>query len=469
MVWVVELTLGAESLLASGSRAPPFEAARRPQRWGTMATTAPSAAPRGWYPDPAGSDSLRLFEAGVWTTQLRPAALPAPQAPGPSALPVTGVAAWLADPRSPGTEAFFDGWRWTGQHRPIPCAAPAPTSAPIPTSAPAACRAPARRSLAAARPATAFAPTRRSLAAARPSAATSAHQRLLATARASVAPLLSQLSDRLHLSSLSGVSSRLHLGAVAGRARPANLAIVAGVMLSCYFAWAMGGSDLYAEWNQQRLRENLVDAAPLAAPAPTETTLPAGPVALVVTTTAPPPAVPAPAAPTASATAPARPATPAPAPRRPASATPAAPVGTLRIPSIGVDQVILGGTTKEILKKGPGVWEDGVMPGQPGNATISGHRTTYGAPFRKLDRLNNGDRIIVSVPGQPDAVYEVRGKLIVAPTQVSVTGPTEGVRLTLTTCDPVGSAAARLVIEAEMVSGAHADKAVPADRWQLLR
>lgn len=161
-----------------------------------------------------------------------------------------------------------------------------------------------------------------------------------------------------------------------------------------------------------------------------------------------------------------------PAPAMPADAVPGPtmpPAGDvaagLRIPKIGVDVVTSAGTDTKTLKRGPGIWLPGVMPGEAGNATISGHRTTYGAPFRHLDDLVVGDQIFVDVPGQPEAVYEVRASFIVSPDDVAVTNQTDGVRLTLTTCDPVGSDADRLVIQAELVAGAQVADAIPAANW----
>lgn len=139
--------------------------------------------------------------------------------------------------------------------------------------------------------------------------------------------------------------------------------------------------------------------------------------------------------------------------------------GRLIIPAIGIDQMILVGTDKGTLSDGPGVWESGVFPGTPGNATISGHRTTYGGPFRHLDGLRPGDRIEFQGVDGSRSVFEVRGSAVVSPASVAVTYQGEGVRLTLTTCDPPGTARARLVVQAELIEGTFQSKAVPADKW----
>ncbi len=137
----------------------------------------------------------------------------------------------------------------------------------------------------------------------------------------------------------------------------------------------------------------------------------------------------------------------------------------LRIPAIGLDTVVVSGTDVPALKRGPGWMHGTAAPGEPGNAVISGHRSTYGSPFHALDRLVPGDRVVLSHPGHPDAVYEIRHTLIVDPGDVWVAAPTDGVRLTLTTCHPDGSDRYRMVVQGELVEGTHLARAVPAERW----
>lgn len=139
--------------------------------------------------------------------------------------------------------------------------------------------------------------------------------------------------------------------------------------------------------------------------------------------------------------------------------------GSILIPAINLDQTLIVGVSTEALTKGPGWIIGSAAPGDLGNSVISGHRTTHGGPFRKLDSLQSGDRITILVPGMVPAVYEVRAQFIVAPEDVYVAAPSSGVRLTLTTCNPVGSARERLIIQAELISGANLASAVPATQW----
>ncbi len=137
------------------------------------------------------------------------------------------------------------------------------------------------------------------------------------------------------------------------------------------------------------------------------------------------------------------------------------------IPSLAEGWNVVEGVAVEHLRTGAGHMPDTPLPGQPGNAVISGHRTTYGAPFHELDTLVEGDRIEVDT-AIGTHVYEVRevtdlgapleegAGFVVAPTDVWVTDPLPGGWLTLTTCHPKFSARQRLIIRAEMVDGPNA-------------
>lgn len=133
------------------------------------------------------------------------------------------------------------------------------------------------------------------------------------------------------------------------------------------------------------------------------------------------------------------------------------PFAFLTIPSLGIeDLVVYEGVDTETLKNGPGHMGSTPLPGQPGNAVISGHRTTYGRPFFDFDLLVAGDRVEVE-SSSGTHVYEVRELLIVAPTDVWVTDPRPGGWLTMTTCNPKFSARERLIVVAEMVAGPNLD------------
>jgi sortase A len=133
------------------------------------------------------------------------------------------------------------------------------------------------------------------------------------------------------------------------------------------------------------------------------------------------------------------------------------PIGVITIDKIGVDKVVVEGTTVPDLRKAPGHYEGSPLPGQVGNAAIAGHRTTYGAPFGDLDQLAKNDRISVrTLTGTWN--YELtEDPFAVNPDQTEVLDPTTDAAtgeplatLTLTTCHPRFSASERLVVKATL-------------------
>ncbi|WP_229023243.1 class E sortase [Actinomarinicola tropica] len=140
--------------------------------------------------------------------------------------------------------------------------------------------------------------------------------------------------------------------------------------------------------------------------------------------------------------------------------SPGDPVARLRMPTIGVDEIVVHGVGVADLRKGPGHFPDSPMPGQPGNAAIAGHRTTYGQPFHDLDRLAPGDEIHVDTL-QGSFTYRVmphegpegdeRGHFIVPETAVEVLDDAGDDRLTLTACHPKFSSRQRIIVTAELV------------------
>ena len=138
-------------------------------------------------------------------------------------------------------------------------------------------------------------------------------------------------------------------------------------------------------------------------------------------------------------------------------------VARLRIPRIDVDKIVVEGVQVDDLKRGPGHYPDSPLPGQPGNAAIAGHRTTYGAPFNRIDELEQGDEILVTTV-QGSFRYEVQRQLIVSPDQVEVLDDFGDSRLTLTACHPKYSARQRIVVVASLVvPAAPAPAVAPGD------
>lgn len=131
------------------------------------------------------------------------------------------------------------------------------------------------------------------------------------------------------------------------------------------------------------------------------------------------------------------------------SASEGSPVALLRIPSLGVDQVVVEGSSPEDLKDGPGHLRGSSLPGEYGNAVIIGRRTTYGAPFRDIDRLARGDRITV-ITGQGPFTYVVNYLQRTGPGEADPLDDSSDSRLTLVTSDPAYVPDGRLAIVAKL-------------------
>lgn len=136
-------------------------------------------------------------------------------------------------------------------------------------------------------------------------------------------------------------------------------------------------------------------------------------------------------------------------------------IGRIRIPAIGLDVVVIEGTDTASLQKGPGHYtrsenaatrrqgDGSALPGQGRTVGIAGHRTTYLAPFRRLDELERGDRVILEMP-YATFVYEVERTRIVEPSAIEVVRDVARERLVLTACHPLYSAAQRIVTFARL-------------------
>jgi sortase A len=195
--------------------------------------------------------------------------------------------------------------------------------------------------------------------------------------------------------------------------------ITAGVVVLLFVAYQLWGTGLAERASQDKLKKNFT--AQLATPPP----------------------APAPSAPTVPPTEPAGDA-----------------IAHLVIPKIGVDKYVVDGVTTAQLRKGPGRYPQTAFPGQPGNAAVAGHRTTYGAPFYRLNELQPGDEVFVTTrAGQFH--YTVAETRIVRPSDVSVLDPTPDNRLTLTTCNPRFSASNRLVVMSKLTGMPAPEEATP--------
>ena len=208
--------------------------------------------------------------------------------------------------------------------------------------------------------------------------------------------------------------------------------ITMGLLILAFVAYQLWGTGIEFRASQSALGNDFAEAVAAASTAPSEP---------VVSTTAGP-ATSAPVTTTAPTTTPTSP----PAIARPRAGT---VVASLEMPTISRRTLyIVSGVRTSDLKRGIGHFPDTALPGELGNAALAGHRTTYGAPFENLDRLEPGDPIIVQTTLGERFVYRVESSEIVRPDQVEVLSQVDDgtARLTLTTCHPKRSTAKRLVV-----------------------
>jgi sortase A len=124
-------------------------------------------------------------------------------------------------------------------------------------------------------------------------------------------------------------------------------------------------------------------------------------------------------------------------------------LGRLQIDRIGLNTVFLQGTSTSILQRGPGHYPTTQLPGQAGTVAIAGHRTTYGAPFRNINEIRDGDEIRLVLP-YAAFTYEVEKHEIVEPGDVEIINRVGYERLVLTACHPLYSAAQRWAVFARL-------------------
>ena len=120
-------------------------------------------------------------------------------------------------------------------------------------------------------------------------------------------------------------------------------------------------------------------------------------------------------------------------------------VGRLTILSANINHYVVFGATNKKLEYGPGYILGTSLPGTGGNFAIAGHRTTYGAPFGNLDRVQVGETIIFQT-NTNQYKYKIIEVKIVSPEDNYVLENYGDDRITLTTCHPKFSAKQRLIV-----------------------
>lgn len=119
----------------------------------------------------------------------------------------------------------------------------------------------------------------------------------------------------------------------------------------------------------------------------------------------------------------------------------------IQIPALDIDAPVVQGDGWEQLKKGVAQHLGTADPGQNGNMVLSAHNDVFGEIFRHLDRLQEGDEVIVYT-NQRAFVYVVQQTQVVEPTQVEVMAATQEPMVTLISCYPYLIDNQRIVVTA---------------------
>jgi sortase A len=127
-------------------------------------------------------------------------------------------------------------------------------------------------------------------------------------------------------------------------------------------------------------------------------------------------------------------------------------LGTLRIPSIGLEEDVRSGVAQSVINSGVAHWVGTAGPGESGNVVLAGHRTTYTRPFYDLDRLEEGDLIYMTDGTGREVMYRVSDTFIVTPEDIWITYEQGTPMLTMFACHPKGSKRFRIVVQAELVA-----------------
>ncbi len=126
-------------------------------------------------------------------------------------------------------------------------------------------------------------------------------------------------------------------------------------------------------------------------------------------------------------------------------------IARLRVPRLDIDLVVVNGTSSSDLKRGPGRHDETSMPGEGGLVYVAGHRTTYGAPFSRIDSLERGDTITVELP-YGSVEYRVTTHRIVDDNDLSVLESRGREELILQACHPRFFSSQRYLVYARPVS-----------------
>lgn len=133
----------------------------------------------------------------------------------------------------------------------------------------------------------------------------------------------------------------------------------------------------------------------------------------------------------------------------PSAFRPLTEIGRIQIPKTGVDEIVREGVEQMVIDAGPAHWPGTASFGGWGNAVFAGHRSTEGSPFLRNGELAVGDEIVLS-DSTGSYHYAITNVEVVPNTALWIVDQKPGRTLTIFTCHPIGSAAQRLIVQAEL-------------------
>lgn len=126
-------------------------------------------------------------------------------------------------------------------------------------------------------------------------------------------------------------------------------------------------------------------------------------------------------------------------------------IGTITFPKFSSQYIVVQGTDEGSLEKGPGHYPQTAFPGVQRTVAIAGHRTTYLAPFRRINQLQRGNQIVLTMR-YARFTYSVQRTQVVTPNSWWIIKDKGYERLVLSACNPLYSAAQRIVVFARLRS-----------------
>jgi sortase A len=125
-------------------------------------------------------------------------------------------------------------------------------------------------------------------------------------------------------------------------------------------------------------------------------------------------------------------------------------IGRIVIGRLGLSMIMVEGTDRGPLEKGPGRDPRTYMPGENRLIYVAGHRTTYLAPFAHIDAIQTGDSIRLELP-YATFVYRATTHEIVPANDLSRLRSPRHELLRLQACHPRFFASHRYLVDARLV------------------